>query len=303
MPTIRLIRPEPGFGSRGPGNGMTALRSGLIRHGLPDWLELGGDLQPGDIPWVWCWLDKQLACGYEFTGRPYILGPNIFFADSARPSCGRYELELLNAKHCAMSFTESEWYADLIRVNMGANNRTPIEIWPYPIDPIPPGPAENRENLLIYAKAGTMLSQVDDLRRLFSPSITLTYGSHTRVELSEAARHSWACAYLSDNDRGPLALAEIMLSGCPAVGVPHGAPWIEEGITGFFANHTNLGQRLALYKGILPQTVRNRALERFSLGVVVSRVLGLLERIAVGENKPTNPKKKLQFAIDRRRVG
>jgi hypothetical protein len=47
-----------------------------------------------------------------------------------------------------------------------------------------------------------------------------------------AARRSRCCLYLSDDDRGPLALAEILLSGCPAVGISRGAPFIEPGRTG-----------------------------------------------------------------------
>ena len=46
------------------------------------------------------------------------------------------------------------------------------------------------------------------------------------------ARRSRCCLYFSDDDRGPLALAEILLAGCPAVGVPRGAPFVEPGRTG-----------------------------------------------------------------------
>ena len=41
-----------------------------------------------------------------------------------------------------------------------------------------------------------------------------------------------AALYLSDDDRGPLALAEILLCGCPAVGIARGAPFIEPGRSG-----------------------------------------------------------------------
>jgi len=50
--------------------------------------------------------------------------------------------------------------------------------------------------------------------------------------LFDAARRSRCCLYLSSDDRGPLALAEILLTGCPAVGVPTGAPFIQHGRTG-----------------------------------------------------------------------
>ena len=31
----------------------------------------------------------------------------------------------------------------------------------------------------------------------------------------------WRCAYLADDDHGPLALQEILLAGCPTVGEEH----------------------------------------------------------------------------------
>jgi hypothetical protein len=39
----------------------------------------------------------------------------------------------------------------------------------------------------------------------------------------EAARRLRACADLADDDHGPLALQEILLAGCPTVGVRTGA--------------------------------------------------------------------------------
>jgi hypothetical protein len=47
-----------------------------------------------------------------------------------------------------------------------------------------------------------------------------------------AARRSRACAYLADDDHGPLALQEILLAGCPTVGVRTGASFIRHGETG-----------------------------------------------------------------------
>jgi hypothetical protein len=51
--------------------------------------------------------------------------------------------------------------------------------------------------------------------------------------LFEAARRSRACAYLADDDHGPLALQEILLDGCPTVGVRTGASFVRDGVTGF----------------------------------------------------------------------
>lgn len=52
------------------------------------------------------------------------------------------------------------------------------------------------------------------------------------VICSEAARRSRACAYLADDDHGPLALQEILLAGCPTVGVRTGASFVRTGETG-----------------------------------------------------------------------
>ena len=68
--------------------------------------------------------------------------------------------------------------------------------------------------------------------RRWPASVRVRYGKYRRERLIELARRSRACVYLSDCDRGPLALAEILLAGCPAVGVPCGAPWIGSGQTG-----------------------------------------------------------------------
>ena len=62
----------------------------------------------------------------------------------------------------------------------------------------------------------------------------LHYGQYKREQLFEAARRSRACAYLADDDHGPLALQEILLAGCPTVGVRTGAPFIRDGVTGVF---------------------------------------------------------------------
>jgi hypothetical protein len=64
----------------------------------------------------------------------------------------------------------------------------------------------------------------------------LNYGQYKREQLFEAARRSRACAYLADDDHGPLALQEILLAGCPVVGVRTGAPFIHDGIPGVFVD-------------------------------------------------------------------
>jgi hypothetical protein len=64
----------------------------------------------------------------------------------------------------------------------------------------------------------------------------MPYGRYRREELWEAASRSRCCCYLADDDRGPLALAEILLCGCPTVGVPTGAPFVELGRSGVLLN-------------------------------------------------------------------
>ena len=282
MRTIRLIRPEPEFTSRGPGNGMDALRASLSAV-KPGWLEFGGDIGVEDIPWVWCWLDKPTAMVCEIASRPYILGPCVFFENSTKPTAAYAERALLNANHCRMVFTDSDWYADLIRRHLGRNNRAEIVVWPFPIAPMPGEPCAERPALLIYEKTGAQPEVTAVLRKIFSPTITLRYGHHERHELAEAARLSWACAYLSLSDRGPLGLAEIMLAGCPAVGTPTGAPWIEAGATGWpvasIADSAAMVAAIEQCRWFDARKVRAWAMERFSTAAVVPQVLAALERM------------------------
>jgi hypothetical protein len=63
--------------------------------------------------------------------------------------------------------------------------------------------------------------------------------------LFEAARRSWACAYLADDDHGPLALQEILLVGCPTVGVRTGASFVKTGETGLVVDRLPPGRRCA----------------------------------------------------------
>src|SRR5262249_14306780 len=124
---------------------------------------------------------------------------------------------------------------DLICANRGPENTSPISLWPYPIDPLPPVPAAKPKlDLLILAKGGNRPGLVENLQARFPNSRTLSYGKFRREELYEAASRAKAAAYLSDIDRGPVAIAEILLAGCPVVGLPRGAPFIEEGVNGVY---------------------------------------------------------------------
>ena len=65
------------------------------------------------------------------------------------------------------------------------------------------------------------------------------------MELSEAARRSRACAYLADDDHGPLALQEILLAGCPTVGVRTGASFVGPSETGVVVDRLPPGRKCA----------------------------------------------------------
>lgn len=229
---VRLIRSVDAPTGRGPGNGQYALQKAL-RTVAPAWLSIGGILQPGEMPWFWCWKDRDWAVDYARNGWPFVLGPNVLFNHSRRPRETEQEQILCDAASCRLLFTESGWYRDLIKANLGPNQKAPIHVWPYPIDPQPEGPLEPWYDLLIYAKSGYTTDLVDWLEAQFERTTLVRYGHYQREQLVDLARHSRACVYLSDDDRGPLALAEILLSGCPTVGVPRGAPFVRPRLNGF----------------------------------------------------------------------
>jgi hypothetical protein len=155
-----------------------------------------------------------------------------------------------------MIFTESEWYRELILQVRGPDSRAPVVLWPYPIDPQPAGPLEPPQHeLLIYVKNGRFPGLVERLEAGCPNSIVIRYGRYRRHELWDAARRSRCCCYLADDDRGPLALAEILLCGCPAVGLPTGAPFIQPGLSGALA-------RSVLPRGWLEAVETCRSLDR-----------------------------------------
>ncbi len=123
----------------------------------------------------------------------------------------------------------------------------------------------------------------------------LHYAQYKRDQLFEAARRSRACAYLADDDHGPLALQEILLAGCPVVGVRTGAPFIHDGITGVFVDRLPPGAKcvkndadevaLATFvEGIRRgmemrrDAVRTSAAEAFATERIVDQVVAVLER-------------------------
>jgi hypothetical protein len=284
MPTIRLLREVNAATGTGPGNGQHALQRAL-RAQAPRWLRIGGMLGANEIPWFWCWLDREMAAMCAAVGRPFVVGPNMLFENSRQPCRVAAEREICNAAACRLMFTESAWYGELIESYRGPLNRAPLVLWPYPIEPKPRGPLRPRYDLLIYLKRGHFHGLAERLRQAFPRSRLLVYGQYGREELLAAARRARCCAYLSDDDRGPLALAEILLAGCPAVGVPHGAPWIVEGWNGCQIATLRLAtlvKGIETAQGLDRHRVRQAALDQFDIGKIVATILKALRLVANG---------------------
>ena len=79
--------------------------------------------------------DRPVAAECAKNGRPFVAGPNVLFDNSRAPGAGPGEQAVLNAPSYRLLFTESEWYRRLIQRHRGPENRAPIVVWPYPIDP------------------------------------------------------------------------------------------------------------------------------------------------------------------------
>ncbi len=231
MSIVRLLREVNEPGRCGPTNGQYALQREL-RGRAPGWLKIGGALGPGEIPWFWCWRDARRAAQWANGRRPFVVGPNILFADSRRPCQVPDERTICDAASCRLMFTESRWYRELIERYRGPRNRAPVVLWPYPIEPKPGGPLAAEYDTLVYVKGKHPTGLFERLRNRLGRARVLAYGRFRRSELFELARRSRAGLYLSTDDRGPLALAEILLSGCPTVGLPTGAPFVRHGQTG-----------------------------------------------------------------------
>ena len=201
-----------------------------------------------------------------------------------------WECALLDASNCRAMFCHTPWYADLIRKHRGPANQSEIIRWPYPIDPWPGEPLPDEYDLLIYAKNGHRPQLLEHLAEAFPRHIQIHYGQFQREELFEAARRSRACAYLADDDHGPLALQEILLTGCPTVGVRTGASLIQPGATGLWVERLPPGRpcvasaedeaALEAYLDAIHQAqsidraeVRCRAAEQFATSAIVDSLL------------------------------
>jgi hypothetical protein len=224
VPDIRLMRSVNEPGDRGPSRGMYALQRALRKENIP-WLKIGGALKLSEIPWFWLYRDSTVAAQFSDWGWPFVIGPNVLFKNSGNPGCDSAERSLLDAESCALQFTESVWYASLIKRYCN-HNEAPIVLWPYPISPVPGGPLPVKHDVLLYLKDMILGKEVIRAQKRWPKHCAFIYGHYNRDDMILAARQSRFCLYLSTDDRGPLALAEILLAGCPAIGIPTGAPWL-----------------------------------------------------------------------------
>ena len=296
---IELIGPVDGPGGDGPSNGMYALQKELrkrIDAGL-DWLTIKSLPASRDaIPWFWNWADRRYAAWWDEQGLPFVQGPNMLFVNSGTPRIDAEECALLDAANCQAMFCHTPWYRDLIAKHRGPENQSKIILWPYPIDPWPGEPLPDEYDLLIYAKNGHRPQLLEHLAEVFPRHIQIHYGQYQREQLFEAARRSRACAYLADDDHGPLALQEILLAGCPTVGVRTGASLVQPDATGLWVDRLPPGREcvnsdgdkiaLSAYLDAIHQAqsfdrdeVRSRAGGQFATGRIVDLVLAELEQL------------------------
>jgi hypothetical protein len=112
----------------------------------------------------------------------------------------------------------------------------------------------------------------------------------------ENPRRSRARAYLADDDHGPLALQEILLAGCPTVGVRTGATFVRTGETGVVVDRLPPGRQcaesdddvraLAVFMEVIKQAqamdrqcVRVRAAVEFHTDGVIDQLIGTLDEL------------------------
>lgn len=299
MMRVRLVRIQDAPGNNGPSNGMFALQQVLsksIAEGA-DWLSIGSLEESNSIiPWFWNWKDRRQAVAWNAKGRPFVQGPNLLFLNSAKPRIDKLECSLLDAANCQAMFCHSEWYRECIQSHKGPKNVSMIHLFPYPISPWPGQPLPDSHDLLIYCKNGYSSSLVEKLQALFPRHRTIQYGKYRRDELFDAARRSRACAYLASDDHGPLALQEIMLAGCPAVGVRTGAAFVKQGRNGFWVSKLpqiapnqddsmhEFAVALSAAMHLDRRSVRELAAEEFAPSTIANSILCVLQTVRARRN-------------------
>ena len=135
---------------------------------------------------------------------------------------------------------------------------------------------------------------LEHLAEIYPRHVQIHYGMYQREELFDAARRSRACAYLADDDHGPLALQEILLAGCPTVGVRTGASFVKTGETGLLVDRlppgrqcveTDEDERAGTYMDAIDlaesmdrDSVRHLAREQFATARIADQVIAALMR-------------------------
>ena len=167
-------------------------------------------------------------------------------------------------------------------------------MFPYPIDPWPGEPLPDSFDLLIYCKNGYPQSLVERLQERYPRHRVICYGHYQREELFDVARRSRACAYLADDDHGPLALQEILIAGCPAVGVRTGAAFVTPERTGYLVDklprnrpppavpsecYARFESALQSAMGLERNSVRAHAIEEFAPLRIMDSILQVLTSV------------------------
>jgi len=166
-------------------------------------------------------------------GQQFVQGPNTVFVCNRRPRLDWLECAVLDSPQCRLMFTESEWYRQRILQHRGPANRSPVVLWPYPIFPQPA-----RSDRLAAARRARLRQERPMARRRGSdPAAVCPRRADPLRPLPARGAlgggEALTVLLLPGRRRPrPLALAELLLCGCPTVGVATGAPFVESGRSG-----------------------------------------------------------------------
>jgi hypothetical protein len=171
------------------------------------------------------------------SGKRIAIGPNVAFCNSQYPGQGDGERELLAYQNYAAVMTLSRWYSALQQKWFAQKSNH--YILDYPLPQLWVGawtPTTPSVDAFIFIKGGAEERRIGyELKRRFTNSITLEYGSYSREQLFDAARRSRVCFYVSREDHYPMAAVEITLTNCPIISDERACPAFKHGITGIVA--------------------------------------------------------------------
>ena len=279
---VRLIGKVTQPEGSGPWNGMYALQKAL-HDKAPEWFKIGGEPDEGEICWYWNWEDIRRVLSDISRDAPFIIGPNVLFMWSSDPGGSYGEREILEATSCRAIMCHSLWYEKLIRQHLNSTGHVPIFRWPYPIFPLPDGPSNADYDVLVYDKSGKEQSLlIETIRQNYPKTTVLRYGQYRREELYDLASRSRCCVYCCNDDHGPLAQAEIMLCGCPVIGMEKGAPFVVSEQTGVQVDNldwTSVGEAIRRCHHIDREEVRETALRLFDADRIADAVIEALDYV------------------------